>query len=131
VWPDDDYLKWTMPSDPSRQWDGQGNWWDTPTGDTYLRDNPNVAYNFYLRRLGFDMDDQSNFGRWRRGQYDQSHLDYLGALAVNPTLSYWRDWLPSQAPSMETMRQQFEQLTPNQRGERSANYGGPIRYLHW
>jgi hypothetical protein len=131
MWPDDEYLKWVMPTDDIRRWQGQGNFWDTPVGDTYLRDNPNVAYNLHLRRMGFDMDDQSNFGRWRRGQFDQNHLDYLSGLAVNPTLNYWRDWLPATTPSTETMRQQFEQMTPNQRGERSQNYGAPIRYLHW
>lgn len=129
MWPDDNTLRYTMPTDPMRQWGASGNWWDTPVGDRYLTDNPNVAYNLHMNRLGFDSGDPSNFGRWRRGQYDQSHMNYLSALAVNPTLSYQRDWLPSQANSANTWTQQWNQLTPNQRGERSQSYGGPLRYI--
>jgi hypothetical protein len=99
---------------------------NAPVGNMYLQNQPLAAYTRFLGGIGGLGDDA--FSRWAQQQYQRAHQGFLAALATNPNLNFYRDYLP-QTGGMGEWQQRFGQLDPRSRGENPSLYTGPARWI--
>jgi hypothetical protein len=107
------------------QWGTQGVT-GTPFGSIYLRDNPNVAYARYTSGFGGLGDDA--FSKFVQSQYRNANAGYLSALATNPNLDFYRDYLPGLGGE-QFFRERFQGLAPSQRGENQGLWAPRARWI--
>lgn len=95
-----------------------------PSG--YLETNQDAAYNRYLASLGITQAMTNPFAQWARNQYGQTQTGFKTALAENPTITY-QDYL--RRLGFSDLYNQFQRLSPAQRGENQSRFVGPVRTI--
>lgn len=89
--------------------------------DQFLGSDEEAAfYNVFPKAGG-----SNNFSQWLRGRLNPLFGQYKGNLPNEPTLLF-QDFLKRQSPNME---QQFQGMSPGQRGENPGMFSPRVRWL--
>ena len=100
-----------------------GKFASTGVGDYYLEQNQEASFTRWLAENGYR--DFTAPGEFARQQYGKVRTGYEAALGTNPDLKF-RDYLNQTGPSL---RNQYQRLTPEQRGENPSIYAPRARYI--
>lgn len=99
---------------------GSGSLWDI-----FYRDNPGQAYNRWMTTEG--IDQFSPYGSFARSQYGQQFGNYQTDLELgNRPLNF--SFLEYLGQNGGKLRDQFNRLSPRQRGENPGMARGPIQW---
>lgn len=107
-------------------------------GSEFYEANPNAAYQRLMGQMGL-ISSQSPFGKYAAGQRDDAYQTYLAKLgnmgenAVqnmpgSPTHYNYTDFLQEWGPQLS---QNFQALSPSQRGERFPGGAPRARWIGW
>ena len=106
---------------------GVPTWYDTPIvtdpGSGISANLPQGEFERYLASQGLGGFDRSSSNA--RAMYGRTRQGYDAAMLTNPFLSY-RDYLNKEFGGFQ---QAFQQMTPNQRGERPQQFAGRLRII--
>lgn len=111
---------------------GYGNQWDqnaftnTAVGRYYMNQQPDAAWTRYTTPIIGQGNDA--FGAWVNSQKGRVMDAYQAALATNPNLDLYGQFLP-QMGGFDQWMQQFLALSPQQRGEPTAGVAGQARWV--
>jgi hypothetical protein len=97
---------------------GLGQFAQTPLGGQYLEDNQDAAFTRFLANMGYD--PSTNLGDYARQQFGKIGDAFKAAQATNPFLKF-TDYLDQNGD--QTIRNQFQSLTYQQRGENPGQFG--------
>lgn len=100
-----------------------GEFGNSEVGKYYLENNKEAAFTRYLADNGYR--DFTGRGEFARQQYGKMTTGYEAALATNPNLSF-RGYLDQTG---HQLGEQFQRLTPEQRGEKPSVYAPRARYI--
>jgi hypothetical protein len=99
-------------------------WPETLGGSNYFnQQNPRAAYTAFTSGFGGGYDP---FSQFVQNAYGDVSGGYEAALGVNPALR-WTDYLDALGPGY--FQQQFQNLTPSQRGRNDTRFVPPARWL--
>lgn len=120
----DPYTTGSVPGfyDPGRSYGADRQWATTPiiSGPSgYLENDWNALYTRFIAPWAVG---ESPFARWVRGQQGEVQDAFRAAIASNPMLT-GQQFLEQLGPQSFSS-QWFGNLTPAQRGQHNANYGG-------
>lgn len=103
---------------------GLGDFQKTPLGHEYLENNQGAAFTRWLADNGFR--DFTGEGEFARQQFGRVQSGYEAALATNDHLTF-QNYL--QDMGGQGLRNQYQRLTPEQRGENVRNFSPRARYI--
>lgn len=87
--------------------------------------NPDVAYQYALNQAGAGGYDP--FSQFARNAFSRQYNTFLSALPTLPVDSSFTDWLGTNG--LPGLRQQFQALSPSQRGENPSQTVGRMRWI--
>lgn len=99
---------------------------NTPLGGIMREQNPQLAFTQWGSNLGV-ADNDSPFNRWWMSQYPKFERGYGLATLQNPFITI--DQFLNTLPSLGQMQQQFQMLSPSQRGIDYGNYAPQVRWI--
>ena len=112
---------------PSSNYGADRDWATTPAiggAGGYLDQNPTALYTRFISGIA---NDEGNFARWLRSQYQPTMEGYEAAFASNPQLSFGQ-YLAGLGPQFYQGR--WNDLTPRQRNESAGDYfGGRVQWI--
>ena len=100
--------------------------YNTPLSAILREQNPQLAYAAYGNQMGIG-DNDSAFNNWFYQQFPRFQRAYGLATMQNPNITI--DTFMKSLPGMDQLRQQFETLSPGQRGLRQAAYAPLARWI--
>lgn len=111
------------------QQDPDFDWSDTPSiggPSGYLENNPEAIWTRYMGQMGIGLNDTSPFAQYMRQQYQNAYSGFQAGIADDPSLTFQQYLQDIGTPDYQ---RQFQNLSPQQRGENWARYAGPARWI--
>ncbi len=112
--------------DPTSTYGAPTSWNNTPVAGMIREQAPQLAYSQYAQGQGVS-DNDSPFSRWFYQQYPRFQRGYGLATLENPLITM--DQFMKTLPSIQALQAQFQQLSPNQRGENTPQFAPVARWL--
>lgn len=100
---------------------------NTGAGYWYMNQNDDAAWTRYAAPF-MSGSGEGNFDRWLQSQKGRVYDAFQAALATNPNLNFYGEFLPGLGGYDEWM-QRYQALSPEQRGENAARYAGSARWI--
>src|SRR6476661_4710082 len=111
---------------PSSNYGASQDYFNTPLGGQLREQNPNLTYAYYGNKLGIG-DNQTAFSQWFYNQFPQFQHAYGQATIQNPFITI--DQFMQTLPGMQQLMSQFQNLSPQARGERWGQYAPASRWI--
>lgn len=103
-----------------------GGWYNTPLGAQLREQTPQLAYQYYGGQQGIGNTDTA-FNQWFQQQYPRFQQAYGMATVQNPLITI--DQFMKTLPNMQQLQGQFQQLSPDARGESARNFAPQARWI--
>lgn len=104
------------------------NWQNTPVSENMREQNQRLAFNYYGNRQGIPEND-SAFSRWfYETQFPRFQSAHGMAVMDNPMMTI--DQFLGTLPGMQSLRSQFQSLSPQARGAQYNTYAPNVRWIN-
>lgn len=111
---------------PGSTYGAPQSWNTTPIAGQIREKNPQLAFTQWAQGMGV-ADNDNQFNRWFLSQFPKFERGYGLATLQNPLITI--DSFLRTLPSLGQMQQQFQMLSPAQRGENIQSFAPIARWI--